>query len=81
VVNDPYLVAKDAGAIVILTEWPEFRSLDWTRLVTEVDQAVIVETRNLLDGRLLSGTGFLLLSTGTAKMDRAEDAISKPHTK
>ncbi|WP_433714098.1 nucleotide sugar dehydrogenase [Nocardia sp. CA-084685] len=81
VMNDPYLVAKYASAIVILTEWPEFRSLDWTRLATEVDQAVIVDTRNLLDERLLSGTGFILLGTGTAEMDRAKDAIRKPHTK
>ncbi|MEU4341883.1 UDP-glucose/GDP-mannose dehydrogenase family protein [Nocardia sp. NPDC023852] len=67
VMNDPYLVAKDADAIVILTEWPEFRSLDWARLATDVDQAVIVDTRNLLDERLLSGTGFTLLGTGTAR--------------
>ncbi|MCP2287325.1 UDP-glucose dehydrogenase family protein [Nocardia amikacinitolerans] len=66
VVDDPYLVAKRAGAIVILTEWPEFRSLDWTRLAADVDRAVIVDTRNLLDEHLLSGTGFTLFGTGTA---------------
>ncbi|MGK8552900.1 UDP-glucose dehydrogenase family protein [Nocardia gipuzkoensis] len=66
VVDDPYLVARDAGAIVILTEWPEFRALDWARLATDVDRAVIVDTRNLLDEHLLSGTGFSLLGTGTA---------------
>ncbi|WP_454198327.1 UDP-glucose dehydrogenase family protein [Nocardia sp. Marseille-Q1738] len=66
VVDDPYLVARDAGAIVILTEWPEFRSLDWARLATDVERAVIVDTRNLLDEHLLSGTGFTLLGTGTA---------------
>ncbi|MBF6164857.1 UDP-glucose/GDP-mannose dehydrogenase family protein [Streptomyces gardneri] len=65
VVDDPYLVAKDAGAIVILTEWPEFRSLDWSRLATDVDRAVIVDTRNLLDEQLLSGTEFTLLGNGT----------------
>ncbi|WP_280240145.1 UDP-glucose dehydrogenase family protein [Nocardia abscessus] len=69
VVGDPYLVAKEADAIVILTEWPEFRSLDWARIATDVERAVIVDTRNLLDERLLSGTGFTLLSTGTARRD------------
>ncbi|WP_280247875.1 UDP-glucose dehydrogenase family protein [Nocardia abscessus] len=69
VVDDPYLVAKEADAIVILTEWPEFRSLDWARIATDVERAVIVDTRNLLDERLLSGTGFTLLSTGTARRD------------
>ena len=28
----PYVAAKDADAVVILTEWPEFRGLDWSRL-------------------------------------------------
>ncbi|MGQ4615938.1 nucleotide sugar dehydrogenase [Nocardia sp. R7R-8] len=65
VVDDPDLVAKDAGALVILTEWPEFRSLDWATLANEVDRAVIVDTRNLLDERLLTGTGFTLLGNGT----------------
>ncbi|MFE7740776.1 UDP-glucose dehydrogenase family protein [Nocardia sp. NPDC057455] len=66
VVDDPYLVAKDSGALVILTEWPEFRSLDWAELATVVDRPVIVDTRNLLDEHLLSGTGFTVLGTGTA---------------
>ncbi|MFI6043858.1 UDP-glucose dehydrogenase family protein [Nocardia sp. NPDC051321] len=67
VVDDPYLAAKDADALVILTEWPEFRSLDWPKLETCVDQPVIVDTRNLLDDRVLTGTGFTLLGTGTAR--------------
>ncbi|MGW4328991.1 UDP-glucose dehydrogenase family protein [Nocardia sp. NPDC004573] len=65
VVDDPYLVAKDAGALAVLTEWPEFRALDWAKLATDVDRPVIVDTRNLLDEQLLSGTGFTLLSNGT----------------
>lgn len=66
VVDDPYLVAKDAGALVILTEWPEFRSLDWAKLATDVDRPVIVDTRNLLDERLLTRTGFTVLGNGTS---------------
>ncbi|WP_040872195.1 UDP-glucose dehydrogenase family protein [Nocardia exalbida] len=66
VVDDPYLVAKDAGALVILTEWPEFRSLDWAKIATVVDRPVVVDTRNLLDEHLLSGTGFTLLGTGVS---------------
>ncbi|MEU1545605.1 UDP-glucose/GDP-mannose dehydrogenase family protein [Nocardia sp. NPDC005745] len=66
VVDDPYLVAKDAGALVILTEWPELRSLDWAKFATVVDRPVVVDTRNLLDEHLLSGTGFTLLGTGVS---------------
>ena len=49
VVDDPYLAAKDADAIVILTEWPEFRTLDWPRLANEVGRPIVIDTRNVLD--------------------------------
>jgi UDPglucose 6-dehydrogenase len=58
VVDDPYLVAEDAAAIVVLTEWPEFRDLDWNRLATLAERAVVIDTRNLLDGKVLAGTPF-----------------------
>jgi UDPglucose 6-dehydrogenase len=57
VVDDPQLVAKDARAIVVLTEWPEFRKLDWAELAEVADRAV-VDTRNLLDPQTLRARGF-----------------------
>jgi UDPglucose 6-dehydrogenase len=53
VVDDPYVAAKDAEAIVILTEWPEFRQLDWQRLAGVSAGACVVDTRNLLDPDVL----------------------------
>jgi UDPglucose 6-dehydrogenase len=53
VVDDPYLAAKDVAAIVILTEWPEFRQLDWQRLAGISGGACVVDTRNLLDPDVL----------------------------
>ena len=38
VVNDPELVVQGADAVVIATEWPEFRVLPWERWVAEVDR-------------------------------------------
>ncbi|QKV73119.1 UDP-glucose/GDP-mannose dehydrogenase family protein [Amycolatopsis sp. Hca4] len=65
VVDDPYLVAKDAAALVVLTEWPEFRDLDWARLAASADRAVVVDTRNLLDPAALAEAGFAHLGVGT----------------
>ncbi|MEV4052266.1 UDP-glucose/GDP-mannose dehydrogenase family protein [Amycolatopsis sp. NPDC049688] len=65
VVDDPYLVAKDAAALVVLTEWPEFRDLDWARLAASADRAVVVDTRNLLDPDALAGAGFTHIGVGT----------------
>lgn len=66
VVGDPYPVADEAAAIVLLTEWPEFRALDWRRLGTAARRAVVVDTRNMLDEHVLNGTGFERIGLGTA---------------
>ncbi|WP_324188168.1 UDP-glucose/GDP-mannose dehydrogenase family protein [Nocardia higoensis] len=67
VVDDPYLVAEEARALVVLTEWPEFRALDWPRPADAVERAVVVDTRNLLDESLLDETGFTVFGTGIAR--------------
>ncbi len=64
-VDDPYLAAKDADAIVVLTEWPEFRELDWTLIAEHAPGAVVVDTRNLLDPALLTAAGLTYLGNGT----------------
>ncbi|MEU4838847.1 UDP-glucose dehydrogenase family protein [Nocardia testacea] len=65
VVDDPYPIADGAAALVILTEWPEFRALDWSRLKARADRAIIVDSRNLLDRDVLRGTGFEVVGIGT----------------
>ena len=64
VVDDPALVAKGADALVLLTEWPEFRTLDWPALAGLVGQPVVVDTRNLLDADVLRRAGFAFHSLG-----------------
>jgi UDPglucose 6-dehydrogenase len=64
VVDDPYQAAKDVDALVVLTEWPDFRSLDWARLAETVRQPVVVDTRNLLDPDVIRRAGFTCTSLG-----------------
>ena len=63
-VDDPYLAAKDADAIVVLTEWPEFRELDWPAIAEQAPGAVVVDTRNLLDAAALADAGMTYLGNG-----------------
>ncbi|GAA1270775.1 UDP-glucose 6-dehydrogenase [Planotetraspora silvatica] len=58
VVDDPYEAAADAQALVVLTEWPEFRTLDWVRVGEAVSRPIVVDTRNLLDPDVLRRAGF-----------------------
>jgi UDPglucose 6-dehydrogenase len=64
VVDDPYLVAKDVDALVVLTEWPEFRTLDWPRLAGVVRRPIVVDLRNLLDPDVLRRAGFAWTGLG-----------------
>ncbi|KUH93777.1 UDP-glucose/GDP-mannose dehydrogenase family protein [Mycobacterium sp. IS-3022] len=64
-VDDPYLATKDADAIVVLTEWPEFRELDWALIAEQAPGAVVVDTRNLLDPSALAGLRLTYLGNGT----------------
>ncbi|WP_214365506.1 UDP-glucose dehydrogenase family protein [Pseudonocardia sp. H11422] len=64
VVDEPVLAAKDVEALVLLTEWPEFRSLDWSELAGAVRQRIVVDTRSLLDPDVLRRAGFTVHSLG-----------------
>ena len=62
--EDAMGAAKDADAIVVLTEWPEFRALDWPALAGVVARRTVVDTRNLLDPDVLRRAGFSWIGVG-----------------
>jgi UDPglucose 6-dehydrogenase len=64
VVDDPMMAAKDADVIVVLTEWPEFRALNWTQLAKVASRRTVVDTRNLLDPDVLRRAGFSWIGVG-----------------
>jgi UDPglucose 6-dehydrogenase len=68
------MAAKDAEAIVILTEWPEFRALDWARLAEMTSTARVIDTRNLLDPDVLRRAAFTW--TGVGRTPRTAATIS-----
>lgn len=63
-VDDPYAAAAGADALVILTEWDEFRSIDLARLRSNLRQPVVVDGRNLYDRTVMRQHGFTYLSVG-----------------
>jgi UDPglucose 6-dehydrogenase len=54
----PEDAATGASVIVVLTEWDEFRSVDFARIADLMDTASIVDARNLLDPAALRAMGF-----------------------
>lgn len=63
--EDPYEAAKDADAIVLLTEWDQFRGLDYGRLYRGMRKpAFLFDGRNVLDHAALRKVGFEVKAVG-----------------
>ncbi|MGH9704592.1 MAG: UDP-glucose dehydrogenase family protein [Candidatus Acidiferrales bacterium] len=61
---DAYEVARDAEALMIVTEWPEFRKLDWERIRDSMARPLLLDGRNLLSGAEMKALGFEYHSMG-----------------
>ena len=68
---DAYDAAIGADALVIMTEWNEFRSLDLPRLKELLRGPVVIDTRNVLDMTQARAFGFAYHSTGRDLAGRA----------
>jgi UDPglucose 6-dehydrogenase len=62
--ESPYAAADGADALLILTEWPEFASLDLSRLKQALTYPIVLDGRNLLDPQAMAAHGFLYHSIG-----------------
>ncbi|GAB1446478.1 MAG: UDP-glucose/GDP-mannose dehydrogenase family protein [Cyclobacteriaceae bacterium] len=62
--SNPYDAAEGADAILIATEWPEFRAPDFERLGTLMKNKVIFDGRNLYDVSTMKELGFTYTSIG-----------------
>ncbi|MCA1438933.1 UDP-glucose 6-dehydrogenase [Ensifer sp. IC4062] len=62
--TDPYDAAADADALVIVTEWNEFRALDFARLKTVMKTPLLVDLRNIYRKDEVTRHGFSYASVG-----------------
>jgi UDPglucose 6-dehydrogenase len=62
-----YEVAAGADAVLILTEWNEFRSPDFARLKKLLHQPVVFDGRNLYDPAVMRQHGFIYYSIGRGR--------------
>ena len=56
--REPYDVAREADALLILTEWEEFRLLDWERIHGLMARPLVIDGRNLLNPEAMMERGF-----------------------
>ncbi|PIP66898.1 MAG: UDP-glucose 6-dehydrogenase [Parcubacteria group bacterium CG_4_9_14_0_2_um_filter_41_8] len=63
-VGQPHEGANGAHAIIIATEWPEFKDLDWEIIKKQMTEPIIIDGRNLLDPSKMRELGFLYEGIG-----------------
>jgi len=56
--TDPYEVAKDCDALVLATEWDEFKNLDLKRVYELLHYPILIDGRNLYDPAEMKQIGF-----------------------
>lgn len=62
--EDPYEAVRHADALLILTDWPEFWDLDYSRVAKLMNSPNIVDGRNLLVSKELEKLGFRYKGVG-----------------
>jgi UDPglucose 6-dehydrogenase len=73
-VEDPYDAAKDADALVIITEWNEYRALDLEKVAAGMKQKRLIDLRNIYKVADMEEHGFQYVSVGRPEItpDAAE---------
>jgi len=62
--DDLYEAAKGADAVLLLTEWEEFQTVDWRRISDLVERALIIDGRNMLSRDDVVRHGFEYVGIG-----------------
>jgi UDPglucose 6-dehydrogenase len=69
--KDAYELAEGCDALIVVTEWNEFKQLELKRVKALMKQAIIVDGRNIYDPDLMSELGFRYRGIGRGYYDVA----------
>ena len=61
---DPYALAEGADALILVTEWNEFKHLDLARIKTALCAPVLIDGRNIYDPQTMAALGFIYRGIG-----------------
>ncbi len=62
--DDPYETIRDCDALIIVTEWDEFRNLDMRAVKVLLKRPIIIDGRNIYDPKELNELGFKYFGIG-----------------
>lgn len=62
--DDPMEALQGADAVILITKWPAFTSLDWKKIKQNLKNHLILDGRNFLDGPELENLGYRYIGVG-----------------
>jgi UDPglucose 6-dehydrogenase len=62
--KNAYDAVKDCDALVIVTEWPEFKDLSLTKIKKLLKHPIVIDARNMFDPKKMKKIGFKYTSVG-----------------
>ncbi len=65
--KDSYDACRGADCLLVLTEWNEFKELDFGRIKKLLRRPLLIDGRNIYDPRKLSKQGFIYIGVGRTK--------------
>jgi len=65
--DSPEKVAENADAVVLVTEWPQYRDLEWEAIAKVMRTPILFDGRNALDAARLRRIGFRYIGIGTVE--------------
>jgi UDPglucose 6-dehydrogenase len=76
-VEDAAAAAELADAVVVLTEWSEFRSIPWKKLAATMRRPLLIDLRNIYDPEEVTRQGMEYVSLGRRDLESAYRAAAE----
>ena len=67
--NDVEELAKDADALILTTEWPEYKNINWVNIFRLMKRPLILDGRNFLNMKNLMDIGFEYIGMGIGRTE------------
>lgn len=64
VITDYHKLFEQSDAVILVTEWPEFREFDFKKLSKKMRKPILIDSKNFLDMKALVETGFQYIGYG-----------------
>ncbi len=78
--EDIYEAAREADCVVLMTEWNEFKEIDWERIRESMRQPVVFDGRNIYDPAKLRSMGFRYAGVGRGDVEGAKRNLQSNRT-